>query len=59
MRRISTDSDGKGLGIALVAAMKAKVPVTIVDNSQASIDKGLKFASTPLHAFSLQYMPLI
>jgi 3-hydroxybutyryl-CoA dehydrogenase len=33
-----------GLGIALVAAQKASVPVTIVDNSQASIDKGLKFA---------------
>ncbi|KAL4793803.1 3-hydroxyacyl-CoA dehydrogenase [Aspergillus venezuelensis] len=33
-----------GLGIALVAAQKAGVPVTLVDNSQASIDKGLKFA---------------
>ncbi|KAI9699522.1 MAG: hypothetical protein M1820_007153 [Bogoriella megaspora] len=33
-----------GLGIALVAAQKAKVLVTLVDNSQASIDKGLKFA---------------
>ncbi|PYH97464.1 3-hydroxybutyryl-CoA dehydrogenase [Aspergillus ellipticus CBS 707.79] len=33
-----------GLGIALVAAQKARVPVTLVDNSQASIDKGLKFA---------------
>ncbi|KAL8731153.1 MAG: hypothetical protein Q9181_004400 [Wetmoreana brouardii] len=33
-----------GLGIALVAAQKAQVPVTLVDNSQASIDKGLKFA---------------
>ncbi|KAH0399591.1 hypothetical protein KCU89_g6052, partial [Aureobasidium melanogenum] len=33
-----------GLGIALVAALRAKVPVTLVDNSQASIDKGLKFA---------------
>jgi 3-hydroxybutyryl-CoA dehydrogenase len=32
------------LGIALVAAMRAKVPVTLVDTSQASIDKGLKFA---------------
>ncbi|KAL9081010.1 MAG: hypothetical protein Q9157_000326 [Trypethelium eluteriae] len=35
---------GVGLGIALVAAQKAQVPVTLVDNSQASIDKGLKFA---------------
>jgi len=34
----------QGLGIALVAASKAGVPVTLVDNSQASIDKGLKFA---------------
>ncbi|KUJ20179.1 uncharacterized protein LY89DRAFT_612335 [Mollisia scopiformis] len=33
-----------GLGIALVAAQKAGVPVTLVDTSQASIDKGLKFA---------------
>jgi len=33
-----------GMGIALVAAQKAAVPVTLVDNSQASIDKGLKFA---------------
>ncbi|KAL8699614.1 MAG: hypothetical protein Q9201_005908 [Fulgogasparrea decipioides] len=33
-----------GLGIALVAAQKAQVPVILVDNSQASIDKGLKFA---------------
>ncbi len=34
----------KGLGIALVAAQKAQIPVTLVDSSQASIDKGLKFA---------------
>ncbi|KAL2796491.1 3-hydroxyacyl-CoA dehydrogenase [Aspergillus keveii] len=33
-----------GLGIALVAAQKAQVPVTLVDSSQASLDKGLKFA---------------
>ncbi|KAL8944002.1 MAG: hypothetical protein Q9216_000711 [Gyalolechia sp. 2 TL-2023] len=33
-----------GLGIALVAAQKAQIPVTLVDNSQASIDKGLQFA---------------
>jgi 3-hydroxybutyryl-CoA dehydrogenase len=33
-----------GLGIALVAARVAKVPVVLVDSSQASIDKGLKFA---------------
>jgi 3-hydroxybutyryl-CoA dehydrogenase len=34
----------QGLGIALVAATKAGVPVTLVDTSQASLDKGLKFA---------------
>ncbi|KAH6684328.1 3-hydroxyacyl-CoA dehydrogenase [Halenospora varia] len=33
-----------GLGIALVAAQRAGVPVTLVDTNQASIDKGLKFA---------------
>lgn len=33
-----------GLGIALVAARNAKVPVTLVDNSQASLDKGMAFA---------------
>ncbi|TVY41377.1 putative 3-hydroxybutyryl-CoA dehydrogenase, partial [Lachnellula occidentalis] len=33
-----------GLGIALVAAQKASLPVTLVDTNQASIDKGLKFA---------------
>lgn len=35
---------GQGLGIALVAAQKAQVHVTLVDSSQAAIDKGLKFA---------------
>ncbi|KAI9828030.1 MAG: hypothetical protein M1832_003557 [Thelocarpon impressellum] len=34
----------QGLGIALVAAQKAQVPVALIDSSQASIDKGLKFA---------------
>jgi 3-hydroxybutyryl-CoA dehydrogenase len=34
----------QGLGIALVAAQKAQVPVMLIDSSQASIDKGLKFA---------------
>ncbi|KAL8791625.1 MAG: hypothetical protein Q9195_005774 [Heterodermia aff. obscurata] len=33
-----------GLGIALVAAQKVQIPVTLVDSSQASLDKGLKFA---------------
>lgn len=39
----STDSS-QGLGIALVAAQKAQVPVTLVDSSQESLDKGMKFA---------------
>ncbi|EAA29536.1 hypothetical protein GE21DRAFT_8006 [Neurospora crassa] len=33
-----------GLGIALVAATKARVPVTLVDASETSLDKGLAFA---------------
>ncbi|OTA94400.1 hypothetical protein M434DRAFT_394805 [Hypoxylon sp. CO27-5] len=33
-----------GLGIALVAAQKAGVPVTLVDSSQTSLDKGISFA---------------
>lgn len=33
-----------GLGIALTASRVAKVPVTVVDNSQKSLDKGLAFA---------------
>ncbi|KAK7191370.1 hypothetical protein DPSP01_003018 [Paraphaeosphaeria sporulosa] len=33
-----------GLGIALVAAQRANLPVQLIDSSQASIDKGLKFA---------------
>ncbi|KAI5360607.1 Putative 3-hydroxyacyl-CoA dehydrogenase, 6-phosphogluconate dehydrogenase-like domain superfamily [Septoria linicola] len=33
-----------GLGIALVAARAAQVPVTLVDTSQKSLDKGLAFA---------------
>ncbi|KAK0635401.1 3-hydroxyacyl-CoA dehydrogenase [Bombardia bombarda] len=33
-----------GLGIALVAAQKAGVAVTLVDSSQTSLDKGLAFA---------------
>ncbi|KAI2471923.1 3-hydroxyacyl-CoA dehydrogenase [Annulohypoxylon bovei var. microspora] len=33
-----------GLGIALVAAQRAGVSVTLVDSSQASLDKGMSFA---------------
>jgi 3-hydroxybutyryl-CoA dehydrogenase len=32
-----------GLGIALVAAKVAQVPVTLVDTNQASLDKSLGF----------------
>ncbi|KAI0169530.1 3-hydroxyacyl-CoA dehydrogenase [Hypoxylon sp. FL1284] len=34
-----------GLGIALVAAQKAGVPVTLVDSSTAALDKGVSFAA--------------
>lgn len=43
-KSFKTDTVSQGLGIALVAAQKAQVPVTLVDTSQASIDKGLSFA---------------
>ncbi|KAK1760683.1 3-hydroxyacyl-CoA dehydrogenase [Echria macrotheca] len=33
-----------GLGIALVAAQKAQVPVTLIDSSQKSLDRGIGFA---------------
>ncbi|KAI1659925.1 3-hydroxyacyl-CoA dehydrogenase [Daldinia decipiens] len=33
-----------GLGIALVAAQRAGIPVTLVDSSKASLDKGIGFA---------------
>lgn len=32
------------MGIALVAAQKAQIPVVLIDTSQASLDRGLKFA---------------
>ncbi|KAF3770957.1 hypothetical protein M406DRAFT_285785 [Cryphonectria parasitica EP155] len=45
VRRLGVIGAGQmGLGIALVAAQKAQVNVTVVDNSQASLDKGLSFA---------------
>ncbi|RCI08172.1 hypothetical protein L249_6263 [Ophiocordyceps polyrhachis-furcata BCC 54312] len=34
----------KGLGIALVAAQKAQIPVVLVDSSSKAMDKGLAFA---------------
>lgn len=50
---------GQGLGIALVAAQKAGVPVTLVDSSQASLDKGLKFAGNYCRKTSTLCSPLI
>jgi 3-hydroxybutyryl-CoA dehydrogenase len=44
-----------GLGIALVASRMAKVPVTVVDNSQKSLDKGLAFAGTNMVCFLSVY----
>ncbi|KAK3945092.1 3-hydroxybutyryl-CoA dehydrogenase [Diplogelasinospora grovesii] len=45
VKRIGVVGAGQmGLGIALVAAQKAGVPVTLVDSSQKSLDKGLAFA---------------
>lgn len=47
MRRNHIDQQHKqGLGIALVAALKAKVPVTLVDKSPQSLEKGLSFAGS-------------
>lgn len=34
----------QGLGIALVAAQKAQVPVTLIDASEKALDKGIAFA---------------
>ena len=50
--------EDQGLGIALVAAQKAQIPVIIIDNSQASIDKGLKFAGQS-YAWSLYYQEIL
>ncbi len=45
VKRIGVIGAGQmGLGIALVAAQRAGVPVTLVDASQAALDKGLAFA---------------
>lgn len=41
---LSDSVPAQGLGIALVAAQKAGLPVTLVDASQKSLDKGLSFA---------------
>lgn len=41
----------QGLGIALVAAQRAGVPVTLVDNSDKSLSKGLAFAGMSLLAY--------
>ncbi|PYI31396.1 hypothetical protein BP00DRAFT_415575 [Aspergillus indologenus CBS 114.80] len=46
-----------GLGIALVAAQKAKVPVTLIDTSEASLDKALKFAGKSTSLLPLELVP--
>lgn len=41
----------QGLGIALVAAQRAQVPVTVVDASEQALNKGIAFAGA-LELFS-------
>ena len=41
-------TEHQGLGIALVAAQRARLPVILIDNSQDALDKGLKFADNLL-----------
>lgn len=43
----------QGLGIALVAAQRAQVPVTVVDASEQALSKGMAFAGA-LELFELQ-----
>ena len=49
----------QGLGIALVAAQRAQVPVTLVDNSQAALDKGLNFAGMNQKSEPLNFQSLV
>ena len=51
MNRWRTDRS-KGLGIALVAAQKAEIPVVLIDNSEAGLQKGLKFAGRPISSLA-------
>ncbi|KAK3359310.1 3-hydroxyacyl-CoA dehydrogenase [Lasiosphaeria hispida] len=45
VRRLGVIGAGQmGLGIALVAAQRAQVPVTLVDSSPKSLEKGMAFA---------------
>ncbi|KAK0720440.1 3-hydroxyacyl-CoA dehydrogenase [Lasiosphaeris hirsuta] len=45
VRRLGVIGAGQmGLGIALVAAQRAQVPVTLVDSSPKSLEKGMTFA---------------
>ena len=41
-----TAADAQGLGIALVAAQKAQVPVTLIDTSDKALSKGIAFAGS-------------
>lgn len=51
--RVELIQGDQGLGIAIVAAQKAEVLVTIVDTSQETIDKGLNSAGPFDHPFSI------
>jgi 3-hydroxybutyryl-CoA dehydrogenase len=42
--RFLTYDATQGLGIALVAAQKAQVPVHLIDTSEKALDKGMAFA---------------
>lgn len=49
----------KGLGIALVAAQRAQVPVKLIDTSDKALDKGLAFAGNEiLRLVSSSLLPL-
>ncbi|KAI5815615.1 3-hydroxyacyl-CoA dehydrogenase [Pyronema omphalodes] len=46
VKRLAVVGAGQmGLGIALVAAKVSKVPVTLIDNNQSSLDKSMTFMS--------------
>lgn len=49
----------QGLGIALVAAQKAGVPVMLVDASQKALDKGMAFAGKHNNVHNKQTMLML
>ena len=54
--RVELIQGDQGLGIAIVAAQKAEVPVIVVDNSQETIKKGVNFAGPFCHSFSCPFI---